>query len=144
MRKRLATTLYAIAFAATLAVLPTNTAAAVTNSPSTVRFPGITCANSGPAAAWPSTNQTKRRDCWWGYEIFYSKDHSKLIAKGAGGAVGGLAAAYLPSRVAILVLFGTASGVSDETINQRIDGGTCLKITVIYPGAFYPSSYNCY
>lgn len=143
--KRVLASLCAAVAAVCMIVMPTSAASAATTGPVLASgFPGIACANSGPAKAWPSANSDARRGCWWGYEIFYSKNSSKLIATGAGGAVGGLAAAYLPSRVALLVLFGTASGVSMERIDQKINGGTCVKITVIYPAAVYPSSYSCY
>jgi len=104
----------------------------------------VACANEGPAKWWPAANGSTRRDCWWGYEQFYSKNDTKLTAATGGGAVGGLAATYLPTRVAVLILAGAGGSASSERINQIIDGGKCLKVTVIYPGATFPAAYNCY
>lgn len=142
--KRIIASMAALVAIIAMTVLSAGSASAAPTTQAAFNPFRVACANEGPAQWWPAADYSTRRNCWWGYEQFYSKNDTKLIATGAGGAIGGLASTYLPTRVAVLVLAGATGGVSGEKINQIVDGGKCLKVTVIYPGAVFPAAYNCY
>ncbi len=103
----------------------------------------VRCATEGPAKSYPSANKTMRRDCWWGYEILFSKNDTKIIAGITGGVLSVAAERRVSKELAQQLLLRGSQGGGAAAVNNAIDGGKCLKLTVIYPMGPGPGTYHC-
>lgn len=109
--------------------------------------PVFPCANSGPASTWPAAAQTQKRTCWWGAEVFFSKNDTKILAGVAGGALSAVAeyyGKYLPKSLVLKILGAAGVGGTAAAINNAIDDGRCVKLTIWHTWLPpKPSTYRC-